>query len=59
MSELVVIFSDQDPWWDHEEEAESPLGLFHALVALLGLAAAVLMMVAPAGLVLLIWRLLS
>lgn len=57
----VVIFAgDTGPndWWDHEEEAERPLGLFQFIVALCGLAAAVLMLLAPAGIVMLIWRLL-
>ena len=57
-----MIFSGDtgpDDWWDHEEEAERPLGLFQFIVALLGLAAAVVMLLAPAGVVLLILRLLS
>jgi len=57
-----VIFAcatGPDDWWDHEEEAERPLGLFQFIVALLGLAAAVVMLLAPASVVLLILRLLS
>ena len=54
----VVIFGDHGPWWDHEEEAERTLGLFHGIVALVGLLAALLILLAPAGLVLLIlWAL--
>jgi len=53
-----VIFGDQGPWWGHEEEAEHSLGLFHGIVALVGLLAALLILLAPAGLVLLIlWAL--
>jgi len=53
-----VIFGDHGPWWDHEEEAERTLGLFHGIVALVGLLAALLILLAPAGLVLLIlWAL--
>jgi len=55
----MIFATGPDNWWGHEEEAERPLGLFHALVALCGLVAAVLMIVAPAGIVILIWRLLS
>jgi hypothetical protein len=54
-----VIFRDPGPeWWDHEEEAERPLGLFHALVALCGLIAALLIIAGPPLLLIWIWSLL-
>lgn len=54
-----MIFRDPGPeWWDHEEEAERPLGLFHALVALCGLIAALLIIAGPPLLLIWIWSLL-
>jgi hypothetical protein len=55
----MIYSNDNGPWWDHEEEAEPSLGLFHALAALMGLVAALLLLLVPVGVVLLIWELLT